>query len=156
LAQKIRDFGIEKIFCSPRIRAQETAAILQKELNCPIEILQDIRERNHYGILTDMVKAEAKEKYPELVSLLKDTHNTIEGGEAYEPFVARVKRGLVTIEGSDLKIVAIITHGGPIRVIFREILKIGEISVDDCAFAELEADHRRLKAVRLDGIELRT
>ncbi len=86
-----------------------------------------MRERNHYGILTGIVKSEAKEQYPHLVELLKDVHNTLEGGEPYIPFKEMIERALFDITKRNYNTVAIVTHGGPIRVIFREILKLASL-----------------------------
>jgi len=155
LANELVGRGIEIIYTSPRIRARETAKILQERLNCPVELEEGIRERNHYGILTGMVKSEAQKRYPKLVELLRDHRNTIEGAEAYRPFLKRVSLALDKLTKSDHKTITIVTHGGPIRVIFREILKKGEIDIEDCAFAELENIGGRWKILRLKGIEPR-
>ncbi len=138
LSDKLINSGIQVLFCSPRIRAQETATYINSKLNVPIETIGDFRERNHYGILTGMVKSEAKEKYPELVALLNDTKNTIDGGEDYEVFKKRVDVAWSNILNQNYDTIAIITHGGPIRHIFRDILKQGEIKIDDCAYSIIE------------------
>lgn len=153
LANELVGRKIEIIYTSPRIRARETAKILQERLNCPVESVEGIRERNHYGILTGMVKSEARKRYPKLVELLRDYHNTIKGAEAYRPFLKRVSLALNKLAKSDHKTIAIVTHGGPIRVIFREILNQGEIDIEDCAFAELENIGGRWKILRLKGIK---
>jgi len=155
LANKLVGKGIEIIYTSPRIRARETAKILQERLNCPVELVEGIRERNHYGILTGMVKSEAKKRYPKFVELLRDYRNTIKGAEGYKPFLKRVSLALDRLAKSDRETIAIVTHGGPIRVIFREILKQGEIDIKDCAFAELENVEGRWKVLRLKGIKPR-
>ena len=72
LAEKLNGSGIEVIFCSPKLRAQETARIAAEIIGSKIEIIDNIRERNMYGILTGMVKREAKEKHPEHVAALKN------------------------------------------------------------------------------------
>src|SRR5512143_1526057 len=64
VASKLENSGIEVIFASNRIRAQETAKILQKKLKTDIITDESLRERNLYGKLTGMIKSEAKEKYP--------------------------------------------------------------------------------------------
>ena len=58
------------------------------------------------------------------------------------------------VGNSGYKAVAIISHGGPIRFVFREILGIGEVKIDDCGIAELTADGSFLQLVSLDGIKL--
>ncbi|MDP3093278.1 MAG: histidine phosphatase family protein [bacterium] len=156
LAQRVKDFGIEKIFCSHRIRAKETAEILRRELGCDIEIVQNMRERNQYGILTGMVKSEAKQKYPDLPELLKDYRNTIEGAENYDDFSKRVHGALVKIAAMNYKIIAVVTHGGPIKAVLRKIKFEFDYKMKDCAFAEMEAEETKLTPVRLDGIEPKT
>ncbi|MBI4020339.1 MAG: histidine phosphatase family protein [Candidatus Aenigmarchaeota archaeon] len=120
-------------------RAKETAEILGKELGCKVEIITGIRERNFYGMLTGMKRPEAKKKYPGQVGLLKDVHNTIKGGETYSHFKERVSKALTGILSQKHGNVAIVTHGGPIRCILREMVGAGELKrLDDCAVIEIE------------------
>lgn len=154
LADKLVNLGIEKIFASPLKRAQQTAGIISNKIDAPIVTIENIRERNHYGVLTGMVKAEAKDKYPEIVELVKDKFQTVEGGEGYEDFGKRVKEAFAKITNSDHQALAIISHGGAIRYIFREILNKGEIDVDDCGFAELKIVNGKPELITTDGITL--
>lgn len=154
LSEKLADKGIETIFSSPKIRAQETARILNQKLNIEIETVEDIRERNHYGVMTGMIKTEARKEYPDLIKLLSDTRNTIKGGEDYYGFGQRIEKGLEKITTSNHKTVAVVSHGGPIRYFFREIMGKGEIKIGDCAFAELETQGKNLKIISLDGVIL--
>ncbi len=154
LAEKLVNLSIEKIFASPLMRAQETAKILQEKLDAPIVTVENMRERNHYGILTGMVKAEAKDKYPELVEIVKDKLQTVEGGESYEEFGKRVSTAFAEVSNSDHQTIAIISHGGAIRYIFREILKAGEVDIEDCGFAELKVVDGKPGLVKTDGIDV--
>lgn len=154
LAEKLVSLGIEKIYASPLKRAQETAGIISKKVDAPVVTIENIRERNHYGILTGMVKAEAKDKYPEIAELVKDKFKTVEGGEGYKDFGKRVTEAFAEITNSDHQTIAIISHGGAIRYIFREILNKGEIDVDDCGFAELKIVNGKPELITTDGIDL--
>jgi len=142
LAEILKGKGIEVIFASPLIRAQETAQAVAGQAGCEVVAKQDLKERNQYGILTGMNKDEVKEKYSELVEALKDRLNTIEGAESYEDFSERIASEFNKIvkEGEEEKgVIAIVSHGGPFRVLFRDILKWGELKeIGDCAFVELE------------------
>ncbi|MFA6446449.1 MAG: histidine phosphatase family protein, partial [Candidatus Paceibacterota bacterium] len=141
LADKIANSGIQVILCSPLIRAQQTAKILNTKLHCEIKTIENLRERNQNGILTGMIREEAKLKYPELAEQVKDYRNQIEGAESYPDFVERIKKAFMEISNSGgYSTIGIVTHGGPIRVIFREILKDREIDIADCAFAVLRSD----------------
>ena len=156
LAQKLLDKGIEIIFSSPKIRARQTAEILKDAFGCQFEIVDDIRERNHYGILTGMEKTEAAEKYPELVEKLKDHRHHIEGSEGYEDFLQRIERAIREITNTPYSTLAIVTHGGPIRAAFRDIFKFGELvsPLGDCAIIELEMGTGGYKIVNLEGAAL--
>lgn len=154
LAEKLFDKNIEIIYSSPRIRAQETAELIKSKLNIPIEIVEDIRERNHYGVMTGMVKSEAQEKHPDLIKLLRDTKNTIEGGEDYESFKKRIVEVWNKLTSSNYQTIAIMSHGGPIRLIFRELLNKGEIKIGDCAYSVIDKKQGEpsLILIEMEGI----
>jgi len=157
LVEKLNNLGIQVVLVSPRIRAQQTAKILNTTFNCELKTLENLRERNQYGILTGMTKNEAKEKYPQLVDEVKEYKNQIEGAESYQDFMARIRKvftGIVNM--NNYSTIAVVTHGGPIRAIFREILNAGEIDIADCGYAVVENVNGKLKVERLDGIETRT
>jgi broad specificity phosphatase PhoE len=153
LAEKIKDFGIEVIFASPKFRAQETAKIVQRKLGVEIKTIDNLRERNQNGILTGMNREEAKAKYPEMVELLKDRFNTIEGAEDYEAFRKRIVDAFKLVVASNYKIVAIVTHGGPIRRIFGEILGMEKKwEIEDCGFLEIDYSDGAASLIRTEGI----
>lgn len=153
LARNLSNKGIEIIYSSPLIRAQETSKTLSRQLGCEIITINNLKERNQYGILTGMNKEEAKEKFPKEVELLKDKLNTIEKAESYENFVERLKEVFNDIvKENKYNCIAIVAHGGPFRVLFREILKWGEINnLGDCAYVELEKTDNEFKWIHSEG-----
>lgn len=137
LAQELKNKNIEIIFASPYFRAQETANFVQKVLDCPVETVNDLRERS-YGLISGMTKKEVEEKYPETAKLQKVYSNNLPGGEAYGDFKNRIAYILNGLAKKPYSTIAVITHGGPIRCIFREILKQGELTnLGDCEFFEI-------------------
>jgi broad specificity phosphatase PhoE len=152
LANELTDKNIEIIFTSPRIRARETADILKSVLNTEVRVIENLRERNHYGILSGMVKAEAQKKYPEETEKVKNYKTCASGGEDYNSLLERIKPVLSEIFNSGFKTVVAVTHGGVIRAIFRDLLHLGEIKLGDCACAELEFDGNQIKIIKLNGI----
>jgi broad specificity phosphatase PhoE len=155
LAEKLQSSGIEVLFCSPKIRAQETAEIVSKEIGCRVEIIHDVRERNMYGILTGMVKSQARKRHPEHVEALKNHHHSIPESESYEHFSERITNALDAITKQPYQTIAILSHGGPISFIFREILKLGDVRIEDCGFIELEKNGDHFSVIKMDGIELK-
>lgn len=157
LADKIANSGIQVILCSSLIRAQQTAKLVNTKLHCEIKTIENLKERNQNGVLTGMIREEAKLKYPELAEQVKDYRNQIEGAESYEAFVARIKKTIIEISNSsNYSTIGIVTHSGPIRVVFREILKDREIDIADCAYAVLNFDGHTLTLEARDGIEYKT
>jgi broad specificity phosphatase PhoE len=128
---------IEKIFSSPLIRAQESSEIISQRIGAPIEYIGGLQER-HYGILTGLTKEEAQAKYPEIVELHKDPQNTDPEGEGYEEFNARVKESFASITARDYRAVAIVTHGGPIKTIFKSLENELLRNIEDGEIFELD------------------
>lgn len=155
LAEQLADKQIERLYASPRIRAKETAAVIAERLGLVAKTFEDFRERNSYGILTGMTKEEALQKHTEQVEILKDVHAAVEGAEEYEPFQQRITHALDAVSHEQVDRLAVVTHGGPIRLIFRDILKLGEIDVDDCASAVLEANEGSYTLLEKSGITLK-
>jgi len=156
LAEKLANKKIEQLFASPRIRAQETAAIIAERLGLVATTLDEFRERNGYGILTGMTKEEAIKQHPDQVELLKDVHNAVDGAEEYKSFQQRITAALDNVSQMRAEKITVVTHGGPIRLIFRDILKLGEIEVGDCAYAVIEPDHGSFRVFELEGIQIQS
>ncbi len=152
LAKKLSKSGIQIIFSSPLIRAKETAQALNKYLKCDLRTVEDLRERNKYGIMTGMKKSDAKQKYPEQVKLLEDFRKTAKGAETYSHLKKRVIKAFLKIAGSKYDVIAIFTHAGPIRCIIREALKLGELKhIGDCAVFELEKEGNKFSLLNANN-----
>ncbi len=157
LAQKINDKKIEIIYHSPKIRAIETAKILAKTIKADLQKVEDIKERNHSGILTGMIKSEAKEKYPEEIAKLeKDKkYHAITGSESYDSFKNRIINAFRELFNTDHNTIAVVTHGGPITCYIREVLDLGEFEyLGDCAYLKLEVSTDRTVILSLHNASL--
>lgn len=154
LAKKLENLNIEKIYYSPRIRSAETAIIINKATNIPMETVGDLKERNAYGILTGKLKSEAKEKHSELLEQLKNPKATIEGAEQYGDFKQRVINIFNKLTNSPLNTIGIITHGGVISCFLREIIGRERKKLDDCAIIELNYNDGQFKIIKSEGLEL--
>ncbi|MDP2630122.1 MAG: histidine phosphatase family protein [Candidatus Uhrbacteria bacterium] len=127
LAERLQGKGIEAIYCSPLLRAKEAADTVNEILNLPLAVVEELRERD-YGILNGMDKDEARATYPEIVEKHKDVHTTDLQGESYEDFKRRVLATFQAVtNGNQYNSIAIFTHGGPIKLLYRELLSMGEL-----------------------------
>jgi broad specificity phosphatase PhoE len=153
MADKFLNANIEVIYASPLIRTQETAKILQAAIGVEIETVDGLKERNQNGILTGMIRSEAKAKYPQMFEDVRDPHNTIEGAESFEELRKRVVEAINRIANSGYETVAVVTHGGPIRRILGDILQMeGSWSVDDCAWLQINYKDGVFDLVKKEGM----
>lgn len=158
LAEKLKGLGIEKIYASPKIRAQESAKIIADKLGVEIETEKDLRERNQYGILTGMVKSEAKEKYPKLVEDVKNPLDTVEGAEDFESFRKRVIAAFEKVTNGKEEKIAIVSHGGPVRRIISKIKNLPletKMDLANCALITIQKDNNGEKITETDGVEIK-
>src|SRR5437588_221264 len=71
LANKLANSGIQVLYTSPYKRAHETATYICKTLDCEARIIDDLRERNSYGVLSGVNKAKAKSIFSHILNQLK-------------------------------------------------------------------------------------
>ena len=121
-AKRLTGNQVDKLYSSTLLRAKESAEIINNVLKTEIEFLDGLRERN-YGALGGLTKQEAIERYPEAVELHKDPANTDPDGEPQASFTERVLNTFKSILDQKYDSVAIVSHGGPIKVILRHLNK---------------------------------
>lgn len=136
-AKRLSGVSVEKMYSSTLVRARESAAILNEILGTEVEYLDGLQERS-YGILGGLTKQEALERYPEAVELHKDTANTDPEGESLEDFTTRVINALEHIVRSGGDVVAVVSHGGPIKVILKHLSLSVPDKIQDGEVIEVE------------------
>ena len=152
LAENLFGKNIELLFASPLIRAQETSEIVGIKLGLVPKTLAGFKERNNYGILTGLIKEEAATKHPDQIELLKDFRAAVKGAESYADFSNRITAGLSGLMALGSSTVAIITHGGPMRLILRDVLGLGEKSIADCGYLVIEFANNAYTLLETHGI----
>jgi broad specificity phosphatase PhoE len=149
----LKDVSLTKIFFSPRIRAVETARIMLESLDIQNQALFDLRERNTYGVMTGLAKIESKQKFPtEFEKIQKDKiYHNVRDSEPYEEFAKRAVEAFDAIidQGDDSGHYAIITHGGVIGTIMRDIFHYEKVSIGDCGIIEIEYDKERREPISI-------
>ena len=146
-ATKLKDANIEAIYASPLARANESAEIIGHELgDLRVETINDLRERNTYGVLSGHTRARARELFGYILDSLdfepgKGTQ-CVPGGEEYGPFIGRVRGAFndVTRKAAEAgyETIAIVTHGKFTLGLFTSVLGLGE---------EYDKDHGSINAV---------
>ena len=159
---EIENLGIEKIYTSPYKRAYQTAKILNKRLKVDLEIIDNIRECNSYGILSGVNKEKAKNIFSYVFNM-EEYKNTgyylgtsFLGGENINEFDKRVEEGITEIisKSKELNTIAIVTHGGVYRSIYKNILRVDKKleQIDDLAITELKYNNGKFEIINRQGI----
>ncbi|HPL93128.1 MAG TPA: histidine phosphatase family protein [bacterium] len=152
IAKKLLDSKIQIIFSSSKIRAIETSEILKNSLKCKVAITEDMNEQDIYGAYPELSKNQPEEEYRRLGELLATRGVEMEGVETYLHFKNRIVKCFSKITNEDYQTIAIITHGGPIRCIFRDILKMGEFKrIGNGAIIELEKNNLDFIVIKIDN-----
>jgi len=139
LAKQLHKCNIEAIFSSPLLRAHETAKIIAQELgnDIPVKVIDNLKERNSYGVLSGVNKNEAKIIFKDILDNLTEkpgySREPILGAEDFDLFVQRInlafKEVISTAQQKKLNRIAIVSHGTATRGIFEHVLDIGDIEI---------------------------
>ncbi|MEI6650768.1 MAG: histidine phosphatase family protein [Candidatus Moraniibacteriota bacterium] len=157
VAKKLSHKPIGVIFSSARIRARETADILNIGRDLKIIIEEGLNERDIYGAFPDLAEKFPEEEYRRLGELFANPDMVVADAESYAHFRIRVENAFSGILKSDYHMIAIVTHGGPIRCIVREVLKLGELErLGNGAIIELEANETGIRVISMDSAMLKT
>ncbi len=123
LLKRLSKEKIHKVYSSDMKRTVQFAKIVFKDL--PVEELLDLREMN-FGIFEGLTYQDIMEKYPRVYGeWLGSSLDIITQGEGLKILARRVRKALRRILSQNSnKTVAVFTHGGPIRVILCDILRL--------------------------------
>lgn len=120
LGKRMQNYHIDAVFSSDLLRAEETARIMAKELEKPLEVIirEGLRETD-FGELTYQLDEDIKVKYKDFMESRYHVEEdwAYPGGESGQEVYARAKKVLDEIISQNHKNVAVVTHGGTIRVL---------------------------------------
>jgi broad specificity phosphatase PhoE len=154
-ADNISKLGIkfDKILSSPLLRAQESAAIISEKIKTPAELFEYVKERNTYGIMCGMVKADAKRKYPWLVEAY-EKGEYVDGSEREEDVKHRAEKAFELIQARPEGNIAVLTHGVFLKALLPIILGKKLEKKEDGGFILLEIGSDQAKVLIENGIQL--
>lgn len=148
LAERFRSRGIRAVYCSPLLRARETAALILAGRDVPLHILPDLAEMR-CGAWEGLDVAERERRYPEVAREWRENpwRAAIPDAEPLEQVHRRVGRALAAIlRESAGKRVVVSGHGFLNRVILLSLLGRPRDS-----FWELEQANASCHVLRWDG-----
>ncbi len=152
VADKLSNKMVTKIFTSTRIRAVETGTIIGAKLDLPITPLAQLCEQDIYNAFKTLGKNQPEEEYRQLGEIQITRDNAPAGTEAYEDFSERVLQCFSSIVNDHATNLVIVTHGGPIRCILRDLAKITTIKkIGNGAIIELSDQDQEIRLISMDG-----
>ncbi len=153
LRRRLKEENIDTIYSSDSRRALTFAAIAFP--GRPIEMIPELREFN-FGIFEGLTYAELMEKHARLyIRWLRDPGTVdIPSGKNLASFKTRIISAWRNItEANRNKTLAVVTHGGPIKVILGNILKlknIWEVTIDIASITKIRIQRERTKVIILN------
>lgn len=129
LGQRLSNYHIDGVFASDLLRAKETAEIVVSELGKPMEVIirEGLRETD-FGELTYQLDEDIKVKYKDFMESRYHVEEdwAYPGGESGQEVYARAMKVMQEILDTGKKNVAVVTHGGTIRVLLAGLFQGGQ------------------------------
>ncbi len=119
MAQYVAQYPVEKVYASSLQRAVDTAAPICRLLGCPLETSADFWEINA-GAWQGLSFEEVAARYPDSYALWRQDFGKAhpDGGESCKDIYDRVVKAFLRIvEDTPEKVVCIVSHAIPIRMI---------------------------------------
>src|SRR5581483_2901288 len=159
LAEKLAKSGMQRIYTSPLKRAHETASIVGRAAGCEVQVVEDLHERNSYGVITGVNKTKAKEIFGRILSRLKGKlgdyygNESVPGDEPVPVFDKRVAEAFAEVfadaQNRELQVIGIVTHGNVTRSVYRNLLNVpGKIDLELLALTEIQRNGGHLAIER--------
>lgn len=124
IAERLRDEHFEAIYTSPKQRCSAAARMLAAGRRCPITTVDALRELD-FGAFEGLSYDDIAARYPAVYRHWMEDPTVTEfpDGEAFCQMSARVLEATrALLDRHSAQSIALVTHGGPIRVILADAL----------------------------------
>lgn len=145
LSEKVKNFGLEKLYCSSLTRAQQTAGYIAKNYdNLTVEVMPDLREV-YFGTAEGLTFDEVRQIYGKEFEqqLMNPDQKTwylhFPDGECKYDAFCRVDACLRQIVGESESVVGIVCHAGVISAL-QCGYQLKNVSFENCAVLHLQYD----------------
>lgn len=126
VAAELARENLARICTSPRKRTMQSATIVAAQQSCEIQTVDDLREidfGDFEGLTYDEIAATRPEIYRRWMETPTEVH--FPNGESFVLMRERVTRAISALIGAHAgESVAVVTHGGAIRIVLAETLSI--------------------------------
>lgn len=165
-AKSFETVKVDKIYSSPLKRAMQTADAINSITNCELVIVDNLKERNSFGVLTGCNKDDAKELFGYLLKDIQGkpgdyySDHVLLGAEPHVEFDQRVKDVIGWIVADALthsfETIIVVTHGNVTRSIYKNLLDVPQkIEIEHVATTVIEYSNNTLTLVSKQGITIK-
>ena len=140
-------FTVDAIYASPLKRASQTAQALSQAVNRPVIYDDNLMEFQN-GLVAGLPRDVAAAQYP--MPAVKHPHTAVYGQESALQFRFRAEMALSKIihENDADATVAIVSHGGLIRMLFQSFLGLSAVSTVSIASGDTGVHHWQIDGER--------
>ena len=158
-AQALASRQIEQLYSSDLLRAQITADMIADVCGCTVQADSRLREKG-FGVWEGRTFAEIREQDADGYALWREdpSQYTPAGGEGLQATAERVAEAWREIEQNEAETVALVSHGGTLRILLRYLLGLApesywEIKLSNASLSYLEivAEGNRLVSLNETG-----
>lgn len=156
LAEQFKDHKIHAIYSSPLTRAQETAQFFHDIHGCDFHHAHELREGS-MGSLEGVAFTDYHKAYH--AELDQFSFKAVPDMESAEEVAMRAMPRLYQIADAHKgETVVIVSHGGVIRVIYAQLMKVAhrKVMIKNTGFIEVEGTGLKLTVINTQGVEIRT
>lgn len=162
LANYLKKFNIDSIYCSPLKRAVDTGNLIREALGVPIQYKEDLMELN-FGIWEGLTAKEIEASYPTELEIWHQHPQQweIQKGESLTIGLQRVTRCIEEILAQDpAERILIISHGTIIKLYLMSLLGMElthfyRLKQDNCALNQVVFKSRGPQLVRYNDTTYR-
>lgn len=160
VAKRLKSYGVEAIYTSDLIRAEETARIIGADLKIPPKLMPDLREID-VGQWEGLTPEELYRRYPEhMREFDRDPARTVRlGGESYAQLQQRALTALNQIANNHQQgqTIVAVSHGGTIRALLCHVIGLdlayfGRMWLDNGSLNELRRRSESWRLLRLNDV----
>lgn len=125
LADRMLNMPVDRCFCSPLLRAQQTASYIAECKGLKLETHDALREI-HFGRWEGRHFDDIKADEPQEVEdwCMNPLNFTFPGGDSVGSFMGRVEKYFQRLQQEDGENLLLVTHGGVIRSLLTSMLKL--------------------------------
>lgn len=158
LAEHLRHESIDAIYCSPQIRAQETARPIARARGIELQTRTELREMN-FGLWEKRVRTELAQEYPQILAAWERGSWMVQlpEGETQQEVTARVVTCVIDLLNTHAaQTILLVSHKTALRLLMGHMLNMSlpasrGLRLDPASISELRVTGDHVQLIRYNS-----